>query len=128
MIHTIVKWLSQVSEVISIFITTLLIVKSISSGMISQYLSLIHFIEYNSSSSFKGKIQQWSQKEMASLTFHFIHSFDFFNLLLLIPDCIVFVSMLYWVLVFWSLMDWSNLIKGMVIRCFWHFVHPHHHS
>ena len=140
MIHTIVKWLSQVCEVISIFITTLLIVKSILSGMIST----ISFTQSHSPSAIKvlityslntilhlhskAKCINEVRTEMASLTFHFTHSLDFFNLLLLIPDCIVFVSILYWVHVFWSLMDSSNLIKGMVIRCLWHFVHPHHHS
>ena len=141
MIITIVKWLSQVSEVVSIFTTTLLIVKSISSGMIST----ISFTQSDSSSAFTVLItyslnriqffifiQRQHNKEVrteiASLRFDFIHSLDFFNLLLLIPDCIVFVSILYWVHVFWSLMDWSNLVKEMVIRCLWHFLHPHHHS
>ncbi len=141
MIHTIVKWLSQVCEVISIFITTLLIVKSISSGMIST----ISFTQSDSPSAITvlityslNRIQFFIfiqrqhnnevRTEMASLRFDFTHSLDFFNLLLLIPDCIVFVSMLYWVHVFWSLMDWSNLVKEMVIRCLWHFLHSHHHS
>ena len=141
MIHTIMKWLSQVCEVISIFTTTLLIVKSILSGMIST----ISFTQSHSPSAIKvlityslNRIQFFIfiqrqhnnevRTDMASLTFHFTHSLDFFNLLLLIPDCIVFVSILYWVHVFWSLMDWSNLVKEMVIRCLWHFLHSHHHS
>ena len=99
MIHTIVKWLSQVCEVISIFTTTLLIVKSISSGMIST----ISFTQSDSPSAITvlityslNRIQFFIfiqrqhnnevRTEMAALTFHFTHSLDFFNLLLLILD------------------------------------------
>ena len=85
---------------ISIFTTTLLIVKSISSGMIST----ISFTQSHSPSAIKvlityslntilhlhskAKCINEVRTEMASLTFHFTHSLDFFNLLLLIPDCI----------------------------------------
>ena len=40
--------------------------------LLSQYLSLIHLIEYNSSSSFKGKMHQWSQNRygFSYISFH----------------------------------------------------------